>query len=155
MGAAQPEIHQDLAGRGEHAARRLGRNQRFKVNQVDEARFHKLGLRHGSDHAQDGLVGKENRAFRHRVHFAGKAQRLEMPDEIGGKEAAFGDPLQFLGTKAQPLQVFDRLFQSRRHHEVAVGRELPDEEFEHGGLAHAAHVVGVQHGELVEIGEER
>ena len=68
--AAQAEIDQHLVGRGQHAPRRFGRNKRLKMQNVDQARFDELRLRHWRGDAQDRFVGKEHRALGHGVHVA-------------------------------------------------------------------------------------
>ena len=67
MRAAQAEIDQQLAGRGQHHARRLGGDQRLVMQDVDQPGLDQLRLRQRRGDAQDRLVGEEHAAFRHGV----------------------------------------------------------------------------------------
>ena len=74
MGTPEAEIDEHLARSGEHHACRLGRDQRLKMHDVDKARFDKLRLGERCRHAQDRLIGEEDRALRKGVDIAGKAE---------------------------------------------------------------------------------
>ncbi len=69
-----------------------------------------------------------------------------------------GKPAQIvdlLGGEAQIQQILDRLGQSGRENEIAIVRQLADEQLEGGALAGLAGLeIARRHGELVEIGEE-
>ena len=82
MRAAQPEVDQQFAGRHQHHARRLRGDQRLEMQQVDQPRLDQLRLRDRRGDAQDRLVRKKYRAFRHRMHIAGEAQRFETRKEF-------------------------------------------------------------------------
>ena len=151
----QPEIHQQLARRRQHAARRLRRNHRLEMHQVDEPRLDQLRLRHGRHHAQYRLVGEKDGAFRHREHVAAEAQARQFAHELRRKERRALHPFEFLGTKAQAFQKIQRLLEPGCQQEVALRGKLADEKLEHCGLTHAPRKISVQHGELVEVGEQR
>jgi hypothetical protein len=55
----------------------------------------------------------------------------------------------------QMREEIERLFEACRQQETAPGRESAHEEFEYGRLFHAAVEIRLQHGELVEIGQQR
>ena len=63
-------------------------------------------------------------------------------------------PFQLLGGEVQLLQKFQRLFEPRRQQETAARAQPAHEELEHGGLFHAGVVITLQHGELIEIGQQ-
>ena len=153
--APQAKINQLLAPRDQHAARRLGGDERLEMDQVHQPRLDQLRLRHGRRHAQDWLVGKEDRALGHGMHVAAEAPSLEVLREFRRKKPAARDPLELLWPEARLLQKIEGLLEAGRHHEVAVLRQLADEELEDRGRFHALAIVRMQHGELVEIGQER
>ena len=88
------------------------------------------------------------------MHVPGKAQAGEAVGEIAAEDARARDPLELLVGEAQSFDEIERLLESRRHEEIALGRQLAREELEHRGLGHAALEVRLQHGELVQIGEQ-
>ncbi len=78
MGAAQAEVDQQLARRREHAARRFARDERLKMNEIDQARFDELCLRQRSDDLYHGFVAETERALRHRPHLTTKTKFAEV-----------------------------------------------------------------------------
>ena len=105
-------------------------------------------------HAQDWLVGENQRPFRHRVHVAGEAKRGKIVEQPHPEPAAARQPLDLLRREAQLFEV-ERLLEPGRHHEAASGREVAEEELEYRGLRLAMIQVGLNHVELVEIGQQR
>ena len=55
----------------------------------------------------------------------------------------------------QGLEVVEDLLQARGEQEGALVGQLAHEELEHRRLRHALAVVGLQHGQLVEVGQQR
>ena len=155
MGTAQPEVDQELAGRDEHGARRFRGDERLEVEEVHEPRLHELGLGDGGRHPHDRLVGEENRALRHGVHVAREAERRKVIDEGRIEAPAAPHPVELLGVEAESLEVLDELLEARRHQEVTSGRQLPHEQLEDRRRLHAVAEVAVQHGQLVEVCEQR
>ena len=66
---------------GEHDARRLGRDQRLEVDDVEQRRLDELRLQQRAPHAHQRLVGEDDRPLGHRVHVAGEAQRGQLAQE--------------------------------------------------------------------------
>src|SRR5882757_1228223 len=75
---AQAKIGQHLVRRRQHHARRLGRDQRLEVQDVDQARLDQLRLRQRRGDAQQRFIGKADAALGDGVHVAGKAKRREI-----------------------------------------------------------------------------
>src|SRR5207247_11059611 len=65
------------------------------------------------------------------------------------------DPVQIPRRQAQILQIAQRLLEAGRHQEPATRRQLAYEELEDRRVLHALLKISLQHGELVEIGQER
>src|SRR5690606_35541015 len=78
MRPPQAEFNKQLAWRGQHEACSLGGDQRLKMQDVDQARFNKLGLVERRSDAQNWLASEKNLALRHRVYVTGKAKRREL-----------------------------------------------------------------------------
>jgi len=47
-----------------------------------------------------------------------------------------------------------RLFEAGRHEKAAMLRQPPDEKLEDGGIVHSLLEVRLQHGELIQVGEQ-
>ncbi len=153
--APQAEIHQQLSAACQNRPRGLGRDQRLELKQVDEARLHQLRLRKRRGHPQQRLVRKADRAFRHRVHVAPESKPGQPVEESRRKALGLREPVDFRRGEAKVLQVLDYLLQSRRHEKIAIVGQFPGEELEYRGVFHAVRVVRRQHGELVQVGEQR
>jgi len=135
-------------------ARRLGGDHGLEVDEVEDARFDQLRFRHRRRDAQDGLVGEEERPFRHRVHLAREAPLRQPLREIPLEELRALDPVELFSAEAYRFKQLQGLGEPRGHQEVALRRELPDEELEDGDVGHLLLVVGLQHRQLVQVGEQ-
>src|SRR5690606_24604399 len=96
MGSPQAEVDELLAWRQQHMAGRLGCDQRLEMENIDQPAFDELSLRQWCDNAQNRLIGKEDRAFRHGVDITGEAEFLQLGDDIFAETPA----------PAQPVEVF-------------------------------------------------
>ena len=66
------------------------------------------------------------------------------------------EPLELFGReRAGPRDTRPPAPGRRRRRSCVLGRQPAEEQLEHRGIRHAALVVGLQHGELVQIGEQR
>lgn len=54
----------------------------------------------------------------------------------------------------QLLKIVQYLLQACRHQKAAVFGQPSDKEFEHGSFLHVLPVVALQHGQLIEIGQQ-
>ena len=152
--AAQAEVDQPVALRGEHRARRLGGDYGLEVGEVQDPRLEPLCLRDRSDHAQDRLVAEEHRALGHRPHLALEAQLAQPVGETCREQAAARHPLELLVGEARLLDEVEHLLQPGRDEERALGGQLAHEEFEGGDAVHAVLPVRLQHRQLVEVGQQ-
>ncbi len=155
MRAPEAEIHQQLAGGGQDAPRGLAGDQGLEMQQVDDAALHQLGLRHGRGHPQDGFIGEKRGALRHGVHVAGETQVLQTIQEFVCEEPTAPGPVDIRCGEMQGLQVLQHLLQAGCQQESPPGGQLAGKELEGRGIGHAVHGVPLQHGELVEVGEQR
>lgn len=117
-----------------------------------------VGMRHG---AVEGYVPLHSRQHVGRAVETGEIagargeQAGQRIDEVLAEAAAAGQPVELRVGEAQALEVVEHLLEAGRDEEVAALRHLAHEELEHRGPVHAAVEIGLQHGELVEIGEQR
>ena len=154
MRAPQAEVDQQLARRGERATRGLRGDDGFEVQQRDEPGLDQLRLRQRCADPQDRLLGKEHGALGHRVDVPGEAQLRQVLENAVVETRALPQPIEFVAGEMQVFQEFERLLESRRHQEIAHARKLAHVELERGGLRHAAVEIRLQHGELIEVGEQ-
>ena len=155
MRTAQPEIDQQLARRRQHHPRSLGSNQRLEVQDIDETRLGQLRLRQRCGDAQDRLVAEEHRSFRHRMDVAGEMKIGELSEQFLSEAAGSPEPADVLGREAQIFEKIERLFEASRNQKAASGWKLADEEFENRRLGLAVIQVGLEHVELIEVGQQR
>ena len=111
--APQPEVDQRTTAGGQHRARRLRRDHRLEMNQVQDARLEPLRLRDRRHHAQQRLVGKANGAFGHRPHVAGEAQLGQPVGETRCERPAALDPLEFGRIEARLFDEVEHLLEPR------------------------------------------
>ena len=154
MGAAHAKIDQQFAGCSQYAARRLGGDQGLQVQDVDQTAFHQLRLGQWRDDAQNGLVGEKYCPFRQSLDGAGKAEIGQRGDEIGAESPGAGQPVQFRRLKAQVLQIIQRLFQTGGEQKATLLRQAAHEQLEHSRFMHALGVVSLEHGELIQVGQQ-
>ena len=155
MGPAQPEIDQHFVRRGEPHARRLGGDQRLKMQNVDQPRFDELRLRQRRGDAQDRLVGEEHRAFGHGVHVAAETEVAQIIEQVLLEPAGALQPGDLVRREAKVLQKIERLLQPGRQQKSAPRRQGAGEKFEHRRIGIAMVQIGLGHVELVEVGEQR
>ena len=154
--AAQAEIDQQLARRRKHHPRGLGGDQRLEMQDIDQPRLDQLRLGQRRGHAQDRLVGKEHRAFRHGMHVAGEAKSAQdaraSPCQIGRCA-----PSQSISSaeKCRPSRKSSACSSPAATKKAAPGGKLANEELENRGLGLAVIQVRLDHVELVEIGQQR
>src|SRR6185436_17903860 len=153
--AAQAEVDEQLAGGGENHPRSLGGDKRLEVQGVDQACFQKLCQWQRRRDAQDRLVGEEHRAFRHRVHVTGEAQRAEIVEQAGAEAAGAREPGNVLGGKGQVVQKLDRQLEASSKKETSARRQLANKELEHRRLGLIVVQVGLDHVELIKICQQR
>jgi hypothetical protein len=100
MGPPETEIDEQLVGRGENHACRLGRDQRLEMHDIDESCFNELGLRKWGRYSQDGLVGEEYRPFRHGMDFTRKAKLGEIVERARTESASAFEPVDLVRSEA-------------------------------------------------------
>ena len=152
--AAQAEVDQHAPGRRQRAADRLAGNERLEVQQVDRSALHQLRLAKRRGDAHDRLVGEEHRAFGHRVDVAGERELGERIDERSVEAPARREPRQVVRVEVKRRQVVDELGEPRGHEEAAPGRHGADEELEGRAPVHALGPIGLEHRELVQVGQQ-
>lgn len=114
LGAAQAELHDQVALRGLADARRLGGDERLVVDDVEHRRLDELGLEDRGLDAQQGFVGEDHRALGHGVDLAREAEVLQVVEELLVKQvqrAQIGDVLR---VKVQVFDVVDHLLRAPR-----------------------------------------
>ncbi len=79
--AAQTEFDHLVAPRGERDPRGLGRDQRLEVDEVEERRLYELRVEDRPPHADEGLVGEDDRALGHGVDVTAEAELAELAQE--------------------------------------------------------------------------
>ncbi len=124
------------------------------MNEIDQPGLDQLRLGQRRDDLHDGLVGKERRALRHGANFALEAEIGEVIDQSWFEAPRRLEVADVVIREAKPLEEVEQLFEPGRQQEVARLRQASREELEHRFVVHPAIDVGIQHGELVEIGQQ-
>src|SRR5262249_13336813 len=89
------------------------------------------------------------------MHLAGEAKRRQIFEQVVAKAAAVLEPFDLLDREAQAFEIVERLLETRRHEKPAPRRELAHEELEDRGPGLPMIQIGLNHSELIEIGEQR
>jgi len=125
------------------------------MQDIDQARFGELRLRQRRGDAQDRLVGKEHRAFRHGVDVAAEAEVGEIIEQVVAEPAGAPEPGDLRGREARVFKKIERLLQPGGEEKAAAGRQRADEELEYRGFRLAMIQVGLHHVELVKVRQQR
>src|SRR5690606_19102922 len=96
MGSPQAEVDELLTRRQQHMAGRLGCDQRLERENIEQPAFDELSLWQWRDNAQNRLIGKEDRAFRHGIDITGEAEFLQLGDDIFAETPAPAQPVEIL-----------------------------------------------------------
>ena len=88
------------------------------------------------------------------MHVAGEAQFGELIGKVPAEAPAFSHPIEFFPGEAQVFEELQHLLEPGRHQKIAVPRQPPDKKLEDGDIVHPLREVRLQHGELVEVGEQ-
>jgi len=114
-----------------------------------------LRLRHRRGDADQRFVGKADAAFRDRVHIAGEAKTSEVIEQVLAETAGAFEPVDLGGGESQRLEIIERVIEAGGEQEGAPRRQPPHEKLEHRLAVLATIQIGLDHVELVEIGEQR
>ena len=154
MGPSHTEVHQPPAPRRKHHARSLRGDEGLEVHDVQQAALHQLRLRQRRGDAQDGLVGEEHAALGHRMHVAGESERAQPIQQLPREARLTFEPCELVVVERERLQKGQRLLETRGHEEVAARWQPAHEEFEGRALLHALFQVRLEHGQLVQVGQQ-
>ncbi len=124
------------------------------MQDVDEARLDQLGLGQRRRHAQDRLAREEHGAFRHGVDIAGEPKGRKMIEQARSEASALRQPLDVRGRKAQVLEKVERLLQPGGDQKAPPSRQIAHEELEYRGPGLAVIQIGLDHVELVKVGQQ-
>jgi hypothetical protein len=159
---AQAELAHVVLPRREADARRLGGDERLEIDQVEQRGLQELAEDDGAGHPEHGLLREHDRPFRHGVDVAAEGEIPEgvqkaLLEERGAVVALQArEVFEVTFGKVEALDVLDGELEPAGHGEPAAEGGLAEEEVERRLLPVRARLpVGVGHGELVEIREER
>ena len=82
-----------------------------------------------------------------------KRKLAQVVEKIPAEPAGALEPFEFRRREAQVFEVIERLLESGRNEKSAAGGQAADEEFENGGFGLAMVQIGLDHVDLVEVGE--
>ena len=117
--------------------------------------FDELRLRQRGGDAQNRFVGKQHRAFGHRVDVAGEAKLGEIIEQVLTEPAGALEPVDLGCREAQAFEIIERLLQAGRDEKAAAPRQIADEKLEDSGLGLTMVQVGLDHVDLVEVRQQR
>ncbi len=79
----------------------------------------------------------------------------ELIEQVPLESVGAGKPVDLFGAEAEGFQEIERLFEAGGHQEAAARRQFADEELEHRGFGVAMIQIGLDHVEMIEVGEQR
>ena len=153
--AAQAEFHDGVPLRGVTHLRRLGRDKRLMIDDVQKRRFHKLRFDDRRLHRKDRLPGENHGAFGDRRNIAGKTEIFQIFQKSVVKQTQAFQVFKFLFSEGKVFDIRHRLFQpdGERIGDHAV---LTEKNIEYGDLLFPAlFEIPVHHRQLVQIRKQR
>src|SRR4029077_21218709 len=148
----------DLAALGStNHARSLARDHCLVADGREQISLHNLTFDDWSHNSQDGLAGKNERAFGYGPNVAGESEFRKVIEELVADVAEDGMAAQerdFFWLEMNVLEEFQRLLEPRRNEIVALLRKVTDEKLECGASVEASLQVARRHREFIEIGEQ-
>ena len=152
---AQPEIDQRLPGAASTMRAAFEAISGLEVQEVDQPGLQQLRLGQRRGDPEIGSSAKTRCPPAGRATSPVKRRVASVVDEVAREAAAPPASRSSASRKRAFSRNSDRLLQPRRHQETAPAGQLAHEELEHRGLRHAVLQIGLQHGELVEVGEQQ
>ena len=158
----QAELQHRLAAGGLAHPRRLGGDEGLKADDVEEHGLQDLALQDGSSDPHQGLVREHHRPLRNGVHVTGEPAVpqivekgiLEQPLVVVAPQLR--QVLEVAGIEPETLQHPDDVPEPATHGETAMVRIFTKGEVKHRFLLSGSGLpVGVRHGELVEVRQQR
>ncbi len=122
---------------------------------VHDQRLDELRLGDWRQHLQDGLIGEHHRAFRHGIDVACEAERLQPLEERLRELPQRPEVGDVVAAEAQPLESGEHAVEAASEQVIAPRWKPSHEKREHRLLLHAGGEIGLRHGQLVEVREER
>ncbi len=161
MGAAEAELQNRIAlGRLANPGR-LRRDEGLEVDDIEERGFEELALNDGAADADERLVRKDNGAFGHRIHIAGKFQVAQIVEEgllekglaiVPSQRLEIGD---FVAIDLKIAKVVNGICQAAGNAVAALKWILTEKEMKDGlALLNAILPIAVGHRELIEVGQK-
>jgi len=114
-----------------------------------------LSLRQRCGHAQDGLVDKERGAFGDGMDVTAETEVGEIVEEVVFEPAGAFKPIDFGRGEAKILKKIKRLMQPGGEQKSAPRRQRTDKQFEHCRVSIAMIQIGLDHVDLIKVGQER
>ena len=155
MSSAQAEFDQQFTRSDQNRPRSLGRNGCLEVEKINQAGFDELCLGKRRDNLEDRLVWEKHSPLGHGVDVASEAHALEPLKEVGTKVLGVSRPRDVLCRKGEFFEKCEHRLKTRGDKKIALRRQLADEKLEHGRPVHLMLPIGLQHGQLIPVGQQR
>ena len=110
LGPPEAELHDAVAlGRVDHPGR-LGGDKALMVQDIEDSRFHQLGLHHGRDHLDQRFPGEDHRPFGYGIDISGKMEAPQIFEEIRLEDAQAPQIVDIVRGKVQVTDILNDLF---------------------------------------------
>ena len=158
---SQSEFEHRFTARRATNPRRLGRDQRLEVHDIQKRRFQNLALQHRPADTDQGLLRERHGPFRHRVQVDRQTQFAQVRQKRGReqrltivtRERREVRQIRFIKTKGS--KIIDGRSQSRDHRIASGKRRLAEKQMKDRLTFRVAlFPVPVRHRELVQIGQQ-
>ena len=124
------------------------------MHDIDQPGLDQLRLRHRRSDAHDRLIGEEHAAFRHGVDIAGEAKTGKAVEQSFVEPVRASQPVDLFGREAKIFEKIQHLLEAGGDQKSPARREFADEKFEDRRLGLAMVQIGLDHVELIEVGEQ-
>src|SRR5690242_1001688 len=124
------------------------------MQDVDQPRFNQLRLRLRRDDAENRFAWEKRGALGDGMNLAAEAESAKIIEEVFVESPGALEPIDVGGREAKLFQEIQRLRQPGGEQKSASRRQATHEEFEHRRVGVAMIQVGLNHVDLIKIGQQ-
>lgn len=125
------------------------------MQDIDQPRFDQLRLRQRRDDTKNRFAWEKRCALGYGMNLAAEAESGKIIEEVFIESTGALEPIDVGGREAKLVQKIQRLRQPGGEQESAPRRQAAHEQFEHRRVGVAMIQIGLNHVDLIKVGQQR